>query len=443
MTCFFLSASSLKRLNAVLSACPREVQAKLGECLLKGVTARVLAEHDRVGLQADRGRVHDLVGRALLEHTVLVDAGLVSERIAPDDGLVGLDRIAGEARDQTRGARDLAGDHARAQADIGLPGVQEHDDLLQGRVARALADPVDRALDLARAGHQSGERIGHGEPKIVVAVHGEHDIAQARHELVEPAQEGGELVGHRVAHGVGDVDRGGALRDRDRAYVGGVLDVGAGGVHGRELDVIDVLLGVGDRRPGLTLDVLARGLQLVADVDVGGGDERVDAWTRGVADRVVGGVDVGHVGPGQPGDHRALDRPGDRLHGLEVARRGDRKAGLDHIDAQARELLGDLQLLLGVERDARRLLAVAQRRVEDDDAVGVLDRIHVNVTPVQVSTGFFSVSVRLHAAAGALFPPRGEEKKSQVEAECHLGRQRSGVATSRAKRAIISPCAAS
>jgi hypothetical protein len=35
--------------------------------------------------------------------------------------------------------------------------------------------------------------------------------------------------------------------------------------------------------------------------------------------------------------------------------------------------------------------------------------------------GFFSVLVsRLHAAAGALFPPKGEEKKSKFERERHV-----------------------
>jgi hypothetical protein len=29
---------------------------------------------------------------------------------------------------------------------------------------------------------------------------------------------------------------------------------------------------------------------------------------------------------------------------------------------------------------------------------------------------------RLRAAAGALFPPKGEEKKSEFEAESHLGK---------------------
>ena len=48
------------------------------------------------------------------------------------------------------------------------------------------------------------------------------------------------------------------------------------------------------------------------------------------------------------------------------------KPGLDDVDAQARELVRDLQLLLHVQRDAGRLLAVAQRRVEDVHAIRVL-----------------------------------------------------------------------
>jgi len=54
--------------------------------------------------------------------------------------------------------------------------------------------------------------------------------------------------------------------------------------------------------------------------------------------------------------------------------RGDREAGLDDVHAEPRELLGDLELLGGVQRDAGRLLAVAQRRVEDQYSVGVMLR---------------------------------------------------------------------
>ena len=51
--------------------------------------------------------------------------------------------------------------------------------------------------------------------------------------------------------------------------------------------------------------------------------------------------------------------------------RGDREPGLDDVDAERREGSGDLELLGHVHARARRLLAVAQRRVEDPDPVGL------------------------------------------------------------------------
>jgi hypothetical protein len=57
----------------------------------------------------------------------------------------------------------------------------------------------------------------------------------------------------------------------------------------------------------------------------------------------------------------------DPLHRFEVTLAGNREPSLDVIDAEAGELLGDLELLDRVERDPRRLLAVAKRRVEDHD----------------------------------------------------------------------------
>ena len=126
---------------------------------------------------------------------------------------------------------DLLGHGARVQADVRLAGVQQHHDLLQRGVAGALADPVDRALHLARPGQQPGERVGHREAQVVVAVDRQHDIAQIGHERVQLLQVRGELVRHRVADGVRDVDRGRALVDRDLAHLGGELEVGASGVH--------------------------------------------------------------------------------------------------------------------------------------------------------------------------------------------------------------------
>src|SRR5207253_9746111 len=69
------------------------------------------------------------------------------------------------------------------------------------------------------------------------------------------------------------------------------------------------------------------------------------------------------------GGHRAPDLAGDPLHRLEVAGGGEGKAGLEHVDAQTGELPGDRDLLIRRQRCARRLLAVTQGRIEDENAV--------------------------------------------------------------------------
>jgi hypothetical protein len=62
----------------------------------------------------------------------------------------------------------------------------------------------------------------------------------------------------------------------------------------------------------------------------------------------------------------------DRFDGFEVAIGCDRETGLDDVDTQARELVGDLELLGDVERNAGRLLAVSQGRVEDSYRVHLI-----------------------------------------------------------------------
>jgi hypothetical protein len=66
-----------------------------------------------------------------------------------------------------------------------------------------------------------------------------------------------------------------------------------------------------------------------------------------------------------------LHTPRDLRNALEIAGTGDRKARLDHVDAQRVEQIGDLQFLFEGHGSAWRLLAVAQRGVENNDAIGV------------------------------------------------------------------------
>ena len=60
----------------------------------QGVPTRMLAQHELGRRRAHGLRGHDLVGEAVAEHAVLVDAGGVGERVVAHDGLVGLGRDA-------------------------------------------------------------------------------------------------------------------------------------------------------------------------------------------------------------------------------------------------------------------------------------------------------------------------------------------------------------
>ena len=60
--------------------------------VLNALRPRELAERQVVGAPAHVLGAHDLVGLAVLQHAVLVDPGLVRERVGADDRLVGLHR---------------------------------------------------------------------------------------------------------------------------------------------------------------------------------------------------------------------------------------------------------------------------------------------------------------------------------------------------------------
>ena len=121
----------------------------------------------------------------------------------------------------------------------------------------------------------------------------------------------------------------------------------------------------------------------------------------------------------RPADDGPVDLAGDRLDGLEVARRGDREAGLDDVDAEARELVRDLDLLLRVQRDPGGLLAVAQRGVEDSYSV-LLGAGHVVVPFRSPACVLLSVGLRLRAAATRYSPRRGRRRRRSRAEECDM-----------------------
>src|SRR5271169_2852730 len=100
-------------------------------------------------------------------------------------------------------------------------------------------------------------------------------------------------------------------------------------------------------------------------MNVRGCQKNMDARVRRSLQRLPGAVHVASASTSQTGDNRTPHRCRDALHGCEVAIRGDRESGFDHVHAEAVQLLGQAQLLLHIHAAARRLLAVTKRGVED------------------------------------------------------------------------------
>src|SRR5690606_3555970 len=104
-------------------------------------------------------------------------------------------------------------------------------------------DAVDGAFDLPRTAFDGGQRVGHGQAQVVVAVRAEHHPAGAG----DIGDAGDDLLEHRAdflrrgeADGVGQVDGGGAGGDRHARDFDQVIQFGAGGILGGELHVVDV-----------------------------------------------------------------------------------------------------------------------------------------------------------------------------------------------------------
>ena len=282
----------------------------------------------------------------------------------------GLHGEAGDLAHQATGGVELLRVDVGVGAEVVAAGAQRHDDLFEGAVAGALADAVDAALDLARADLDGGEAVGHGHAQVVVTVDGEaHRLAQFGRLLAQVVEQPRKLARRGVADGVRDVDGGRAGVDGRAHEVGEEVAVGARGVHRRELHVVHVGAGAPDRAHRHLHHLFAVLAQLIHQVVVGRRQEEVDAGMRSVLQRLGGAVDGGVAAVRQRRYDGLAYLARDALHRFEVALRADGEARLDDVHPQPLQMLGYLNFLLDGHGRAGRLLAVAERRVEDEHLV--------------------------------------------------------------------------
>ena len=180
----------------------------------------------------------------------------------------------------------------------------------------------------------------------------------------------GELGGHGIAYGVGNVDGGGAGFDGGLDDLGEELGFGAGCVFWGKFDVVDEGFGEGDAFAGEAKDFFAGFFEFELSVDCGGGEEDVDAGAGASGfEGGGGGFDVAGQAAGEAGDDGAVDLGGDFVDGLEIAVANDGETGFDDVHIDACELSGDFEFFAKVHAGAGALFAVAEGGVEDDDLI--------------------------------------------------------------------------
>ena len=162
----------------------------------------------------------------------------------------------------------------------------------------------------------------------------------------------------------------GARGEHGAHQLGHELRVGARRVHRAELDVVGELARAPHHGGRHRDDLRAGLLELMRELHVARVHEHVDAARAGVAQRLAGGRDVLRHRPRQRADRGAAHVRGDLGDRGALLRRVHREARLDHVHAERREPRRDLELVARREADAGRLLAVAQRGVEDEDTFG-------------------------------------------------------------------------
>ena len=183
----------LLAVGEILEAAERVVELVVADLVAQRVqlvaergAAGVLAQHQAVLRPADAFRGHDLVGGGILQHAVLMDAGLVREGVAADDRLVRLHVEAGDGGEQLRHAQQVAWSGCGCCSGIASCRVRIAITISSRLgIAGALADAVDGGFHLARAGADRRQRVGDAQPQVVVVVGGQDHLLDARHALAD------------------------------------------------------------------------------------------------------------------------------------------------------------------------------------------------------------------------------------------------------------------
>jgi hypothetical protein len=285
--------------------------------LLQGVgkrmTAGMLAQNDFRLALTNCGWIHDFVGRALIQHAVLMDTRFMCKRITTNNGLVVLNGIGSEATHQTRSASQFLGlDTGIDATEVIGTSTERHHDFFQRSVTGTLTQTVDCTFDLTCTQLHCSQRVGNGHTQIVMAVGGD-DVVALDH-LAHVGQTLGVFLRNSKANGVGDVQGGRTIVDSDLQNFAHEVEIGTRRVFWRELDIVGVRTSASHTRCCFGLYLVGSHAQLVLHVRFAGGDEHVNAATLCRLNRFPTTIDIAQGRTRQTTDDWSAYRLRNGLH---------------------------------------------------------------------------------------------------------------------------------
>ena len=315
---------------------------------------------------------HDFVGFARLQNAVLMNAGGMGKGVRAHYGLVGLHGETGDGTHQLTCGHDLRRIDVRLKVKEVASGFDRHHHFFQGTVAGAFAQAVDRAFNLARAARVhacQGIRDRHSE--VVVAVHGPNRLIGIRHLFPKVFEKGPIEFRHRVAHGIGNVDGGGAGGNHGFADAVEEFWFGSIPVFSREFNVVRVLRAGLHRSDRAFKHFVRRHPQFRLHMQGTRRNERMNTAARCEFDGFTRLFNVFQRRTGERADRRILHVTCNLFDRFKVALGARRKPRFHHIDPEALQLQGDPKLFFLRHRGTGTLFPVTQRGIKNNEAVAV------------------------------------------------------------------------
>ncbi len=171
-------------------------------------------------------------------------------------------------------------------------GAEGHDNFFERCVAGTFADAVDGHFGLTGAVDDAADGVGGGHAQVVVAVSGYGDAVNAVDVFHQIAYFRAEIRRQAVAGSVGNIHNRSSGFDDGFDYSGEIFIVGATGILGIKLYVLDEFLRVADARYGAFENLFACRVEFVADMVVARAYACVDAFVAGIFQRIGCHADV-------------------------------------------------------------------------------------------------------------------------------------------------------